>query len=174
MDFSPARPHQTVTQGSPRMWAAGHRAHRPLTCMEVMGMEATPPIYTKNGTTGTPATAAALMFQNGIQAQRAQLNAARQMIRRPTRAASTRNMWPQDGDPARPKCTKNICQFQEQNTANDWQARGVELIIVMFYMKNMTPRNPLKIVIKIGQMMRQLWLRTATTTQYRKTTIRKT
>ena len=48
--------------------------------------------------------------------------------------------------------------------ANDWQARGVELIIIMFYVKNMTPRNPLKIVNKIGQMMKQLWPQIATTT----------
>ena len=87
---------------------------------------------------------------------------------------NTRNMWPQDGDPARPKSTKNICQFLEQNMANDWQARGVELIIIMFYVKNMTPRNPLKIVTKNGQMMKQWLHRIATKAQRRETTTKKT
>ena len=87
---------------------------------------------------------------------------------------STRNMWPQDGGPARPKSTKSICQFLEQNMANDWQARGVELIIMMFYVKNMTPRNPLKIVNKIGQMMKLLWPQIATKTHLNmNTTLRK-
>ena len=156
LDSSPTRPHQTVMQDSQRKWAADRRAHRPLTCMEGTGVAATPLTCTKSGTTGTPVTAAVLTFLDGTQALRAQWNAAGPIIRRRTRATSTRNMWPQDGDPARPKSTKNICQFLEQNMANDWQARGVELIIIMFYVKNMTPRNPLKIVNKIGQMMKQL------------------
>ena len=58
--------------------------------------------------------------------------------------------------------------------ANDWQARGVELIIIMFYVKNTTPRNPLKIVNMIGKMMRQ-WLHpTATKTQRSGTATKKT
>ena len=58
--------------------------------------------------------------------------------------------------------------------ANDWQARGVELIIIMFYVKNMTPRNPLKIVNKNGQMMKQWSHQTATKAQRRETTTKKT
>ena len=153
---------------------AGRRACRPLQDMEETDAEETPPISTKNGIIGTRATAADLMYRSGTPARRAQQSAAREIIRRATRAASTTNMWPQDGTPARPKCTKNICPSQEQNTANDWQARGVVIIIIMFYVKNTTPRNPLKIVNKIGQMMKQLCRQIATKTNLNmKTTLRK-
>ena len=42
--------------------------------------------------------------------------------------------------------------------ANDWQAQGVAIIIMTFYVKMImnSPRNPLKIVQHIGQMMKLL------------------
>ena len=102
-------------------------------------------------------------------------NAARKIIKRATRTTNTTNMWLRDGTPARLRCTKNICPSQEQNTANDWQARGVAIIIIMFYVKNMkTPQNPLKIVKEIGQMMKQLCRQIATKTNLNvKATLRK-
>ena len=154
---------------------AGRRACRPLQDMEETDAEETPPISTKIGIIGMRATAADLMYRSGTPARGAQQSAAREIIRKATCAASTTNMWPQDGTPARPKCTKNICPSQEQNTANDWQARGVVIIIIIFYVKNMkTPRDPLKIVKKIGRMMKQLCHQIATKTkQNMKTTARK-
>ena len=57
--------------------------------------------------------------------------------------------------PSRVGNTRSICRSQARNMANDWQARGVVIIIIAFYVKTRTntPRNPpLMIFQKIGKM----------------------
>ena len=143
--------------------------------MEEQGAGQPPLIYTKNGIIGMRVTVADLTCQDGTPARRVRRSAAKRTIKRGTRGTNMTNMWPRDGTPARPKCTRNICPSQEQNMVNDWQARGIVIIIIIFYVKNMkTPWNPLKIVKKMGQMMKQLCHQIATKTkQDVKTTVRK-
>ena len=79
-------------------------------------------------------------------------------------------MCRQVGSPAGPESTRNTCQYPARNMAPDWQARGVVIIILTFYVKTKmnvaiiiitfyvrtrmnTLRNPpLIIVRKIGKM----------------------
>ena len=114
--------------------------------------------HTKNGIIGMHATVAGSRYQNGTPARPVQRNAARTIIKRHIRVVTTTHMYKQDGCPAGSENTRNICRSQAQNMANDWQAQGVVIIIITFYVKTRmnTPRNPpLIIVQKVGKMMRQ-------------------